>query len=165
MLDRKQKEKRIKALPSLFKKYIWREYELFYCVEYHKKAADKHKPKGQKRNNWFAPHVHGIITTHGKCNHDNIIDYLKSNYGKKLDYYLKEDPEEVEGWKQYCQKELLFNETETKVPHKFEYHENQADIREVKEEDNEFADIDLLEENNDVVKFKKILIGGELYEI
>lgn len=113
----KTKVKMIDNLYNLFSRHIDAHAELFYTVEYHKKS-DK------KSNNYFRPHVHGILYSPNHLKLSSIrclIDELKTSYGRMLQFSLQEDPDEVQGWKEYCLKDVDFNETYTKLPHKFIY--------------------------------------------
>jgi len=112
----KQKNKLIGLLYELHSLHINDYAELYYTVEYHKKA-DK------KSNNYFRPHVHGILTTAKlvpRYKMDALIDALKTKYGN-TQYSLQEDEDEVVGWREYCDKDIKFNEEYTKLKHSFHY--------------------------------------------
>lgn len=113
----KKKEKLIEKFYSIVQKYINRNGELFYTIEYHKKS-DK------KSNNYFRPHLHGIMTVDGVAPRymlENLVYEIKSKYGKIIQFQLQEDEEEVEGWRAYCMKDVADNELKSNKPHTFTY--------------------------------------------
>lgn len=113
----KTKCKLINDLPLLFQRILNLDGELFYTIEYHKKS-DK------VSNNYFRPHVHGILYSRCKAsraNLNNLTSVLKDKYGRILQFALQEDLDEVRGWKEYCLKDVEINEKHTAMPHQFYY--------------------------------------------
>lgn len=113
----KSKSKLINNLYTFMNKHLDIDGELFYTIEYHKKS-DK------KTNNYTRPHVHGILFSRNHVKKSqllNLTDDLKSTYGRILQFALQEDQSEVDGWKQYCLKDVELNESYTKMPHAFLY--------------------------------------------
>lgn len=111
----KTKCKLINNLPLLFQQRLNLDGELFYTIEYHKKS-DKIS------NNYFRPHVHGVLYSRikaSRANLTNLTSDLKDKYGRILQFALQEDQEEVIGWKNYCLKDVEANEKHTGMPHQF----------------------------------------------
>lgn len=113
----KKKEVLIGKFYELVQRYINKEGELFYTIEYHKKS-DK------KSNNYFRPHLHGIMKIDGVCPRymlENLVSNIKEKYGKIIQFQLQEDLEEVEGWREYCMKDVVDNELKSRRSHQFTY--------------------------------------------
>lgn len=113
----KTKTKLIDKLYSLFTFHIDDDAELYYTIEYHKKSD-------HKSNNYFRPHVHGVLyclTPPKTSTLECLIDNIKSKYGKILQFSLQEDIDEVKGWLDYCEKDVKQNEEHTNQPHSFIY--------------------------------------------
>jgi len=98
--------------------------QLFYTIEYHKKKY------GDKGNNVTRPHVHGVLTTNkvfGQGLHQSIVDYFNRKFGR-TEFYLQEDKEEVEGWKEYCGKDVNINNEMYDVQHGFDTMDLQLNV-------------------------------------
>lgn len=113
----KTKTKLINNLYTFFNKHIDINGELLYTVEYHKKS-DK------KTNNYFRPHVHGILYSVNHIKKSQVIclvDDIKRTYGRIVQFALQEDLDEVNGWRIYMMKDVADNEQHTRLPHYFKY--------------------------------------------
>lgn len=89
------------------------EAQLYYTIEYHKKKY------GDKGNNVTRPHLHGILKTNkyiGMGRQKTLFDYLSNHFGR-TQLYLEEDQEELEGWWEYCSKDVNKNNEDYGIQH------------------------------------------------
>jgi len=98
------KFKRINRLPSIIQRILNIETEVFYSIEYHKKAD-------RKSNNYTRPHIHGILKASrlSTAQHFDVETYFKFNWGI-TQFAIQEDLEEVTGWLQYISKDIEEND-------------------------------------------------------
>lgn len=85
---------------------------LIYTVEYHKKA-DK------QTNNVCAPHIHGLLSCKrqiGKGKYENIQRNLLETYGRSQ-FFLQECKDEIDGWLEYCWKDVDMNDKNYEYNH------------------------------------------------
>lgn len=124
-MRQEKKWKIIDNFPQLISKalgIIWGRSKLeavmHYTIEYHKKKHGEFKGY----NNVTAPHIHGIISFN-KClsqqKQQEVYEFL-SKYMGRTQFYLQEDFEEIEGWWEYCSKEVNANNEDYQRQHGFE---------------------------------------------
>lgn len=89
---------------------------LYYAVEYHRRAKHKHTVATSAKHlktlqNVTAPHVHGRLVCRKlpRDIEDNILRYFRDNWGRSQ-FSIQEDLEEIQGWDEYCQKEVAAND-------------------------------------------------------
>lgn len=132
----KQKWKKCIKLYEYLNRYLDVDGELAYSIEYHKRKLDG-------KDNFTAPHLHGVLTTMkrivpGKL--EFLTDQLKKDYGR-TQFFIQEDKEELQGWKDYVMKDVVKNEEHTGLQHYFVCHmvakKNKKDIEDIFESDDE----------------------------
>lgn len=99
----KKKMNKISKLERFFKMFKYAS-KGFYTIEYHKK-------KDKISSNYFRPHIHGILYTDKmvEINRKYVVGKLEDFYGR-TQFELQEDPEQIETWIEYIQKEVEEND-------------------------------------------------------
>lgn len=91
-------------------------HSMYYTIEYHKKS-------NKQDLNPFAPHLHGILMTDVPLRQETL-KYLTQDLQHRMgkcSIYPQEDHEELNGWYEYCRKELPTSDARFNLRHEYKY--------------------------------------------